>query len=374
MAQRPDEYQSAVQFDLPISEGDNERTRLLPQQRRGSARNSILNFSLLSPGAPLTEEAEMRRKREERQSELRRRRNSVFVVDDGPSLKNKRLKAQRHEQRGDNQVHSNRFKRDVEYDGENHFSVLFQLYGSVWPAVLPWCLAVLVVTGAVWYLREHKIVDLTIASNTGHSFMSILVSFLIVTRTTITYNRFMEARQHLANLYRSSREIVHYTCILTNQNMSVEAKKWRSEVAYRTIVTLRVAVAALEYRSKGVNTWEVIPDGEHEKTELIVEHHDATLVEELHGDRAFSSGSQPSERDMGPRTDSMASEYKPSTDHFAVLRTLAHGPRTRMDENFRAPIVWAYNLREASTSILPFPYPLRRTWNHLLEVFIVWLD
>ena len=326
-----EESQSNVQFNAPGS--NNEGTGLLEPRSVGgqSRRISILSFPLLSPAeGHLSEEEELQRKKEKQEQQLRRHRNSVFGVID-PSSSNipkSHSKAQRHKIQ-----HKTHYKRDVEYDGENHFSILFQLYGSVWPAVLPWCLTVLVVTGAVWYLRQNHIVDLTISSNTGHTFMSILVSFLIVTRTTITYNRFMEARQHLADLYRSSREIVQYTCLLTNQNVSDEAKRWRSEVAYKTIVALRVAVAALEYRSKGVNTWEVIPEEDHENTELMVEH-----------DNGPASPRTPITRDES----SIGAEYKPATDHFSVLRTLAHGPRSRIDENFRAPIVWAYNLREAS--------------------------
>mmetsp|Transcript_16229 Transcript_16229/g.21237 ORF Transcript_16229/g.21237 Transcript_16229/m.21237 type:complete len:497 (-) Transcript_16229:57-1547(-) len=318
-----------VQFDTDAGESSSpladERSSLLSDDGHDLHRSppSLFGAFLHRP----TEEEEQRRKQEERHQQARRRLNSVFAVPEHDTIKGQR-----------NRQHANDYKRDVEYDGENHMAVVFQLYGSVWPAVLPWCFATLLVTAAIWYLREHNIIDLTIASSTGHSFMSILVSFLIVTRTTITYNRFMEARQHLADLYRSSRELVHYTCVLTNQNTSEEAKKWRREVAYRTIVTLRVAVAALEYRSKGVNTWEVIPVEEHERTELIIDHHEADSSVRGLRPKSFSHRS---------RDTTLASEYKPNTDHFAVLKHLAHGPRTRTDENFRAPIVWAYNLREA---------------------------
>lgn len=95
----------------------------------------------------------------------------------------------------------------------------------------------------------------------------------------------------------------------------------------------------------------MIPEDEHEKTELIIEHHEAEESIRHLRPKSFRS----------PRNStaesSHRSEYKPSTDHFSVLKSLAHGPRTRTDENFRAPIIWAYNLREAvsreSWPILP---------------------
>jgi len=85
-----------------------------------------------------------------------------------------------------------KYKRDVIYDEDDHLGVMFQLYGSVWPKVLPWCIAVMTITYLFIYLRNHGIVDLTIADNTGHNFMSILVSFLVVTRVRklLVFERF----------------------------------------------------------------------------------------------------------------------------------------------------------------------------------------
>ena len=205
------------------------------------------------------------------------------------------------------------------YNEENHLAVMCQVYGSVWPKVLPWCLAVCALTYLFIYLRENDIVDVTISDPTGHNFMSILVSFLVVTRVTITYNRFMEARQHLQDLFLSVRELIQYTCVLTNQNTSAAAKQWRQDVAYRTIIGLRLAMSAVEFRSTGIHAWDVLPDEDHAQTPLMVD----------------------------PQNDAQAVNYKP-TDHVVqVVRALQHGPRTTSDENFRAPVVWTLHLREA---------------------------
>lgn len=213
-----------------------------------------------------------------------------------------------------------KYKRDVIYDEENHLGVMFQLYGSVWPTVLPWCLAVMVVTYGFIYLRNHGIVDLTIADNTGHNFMSILVSFLVVTRVTITYSRFMEARQYLQDLFLSCRELIQYTCILTNQNTFKDARLWRQDVAYRTIVCLRLAMASVENRSTKINAWDVLPDADHGSVPLMLN-----------------------------KDDEGTENYHPPDDVLDIMKALRHGPRTLSDENFRAPIVYAMNLREALT-------------------------
>jgi len=72
------------------------------------------------------------------------------------------------------------------------------------------------------------------------------VSFLVVTRANITYARYMESRQYLTDCYRTCREIVQHTCILTLFENSAGAQEWRQEVAYRTILLLRITMAAIE--------------------------------------------------------------------------------------------------------------------------------
>ena len=129
----------------------------------------------------------------------------------------------------------------------------------------------------------------------------------------------MEARQHLQDLFLSTRELIQYTCVLTNQNTSADAKLWRQDVAYRTIVGLRLAMSAVEYRSTGVSAWEVLPDDDHRQTPLMLD----------------------------PQKDKAAMTYRPTDEVVQVARALQHGPRTTTDENFRAPIVWTLHLREA---------------------------
>lgn len=258
--------------------------------------------------------------------------------------------------------------RDVDYDMDSHFSVLFQMQGSVWPKVLrksvptvtnesdmrpvtvssnsqhiisfqtsetAWCLVTMVFTYAIIALRDAGIVNLTIKNSTGHSFMSLLVSFLVVTRATITYNRFMEARQGLTDLYSAAREVVQYACLLSMENTGAAAVKWRQDVAYRTIVCLRMATAAVEFRSKGVSAWESL-----EEPDQDVEERNTSLGNPGEGT---------------PTEDASESQ----TDHSSFLRLIAHGPRTDTDENFRAAVVWIYNLRE--TCMAP-----RRTGSSIL--------
>jgi predicted membrane chloride channel (bestrophin family) len=209
-------------------------------------------------------------------------------------------------------------KRVIRYESDSHVRVLFQMYGSVWPAVLPYCIVSVSITAIIAYLQSNRIVDLTFASSTGHSFMAIMVSFLVVTRANITYARYMESRQYLSDCYRNCRELVQHVCILTLFEDSPSAQEWRRKVAYQTILLLRVTMAAIEFRSSSINTWDVTDENLELLTPTTPAHRRLVSV--------------------------MPSALTPQNQRISKW---AHGERTMADENFRAPIVLAYNLRQA---------------------------
>lgn len=157
----------------------------------------------------------------------------------------------------------------TKYVSENHFKVLTQMVGSVWPDVLPYCIANTLLTFLIYYLKTYQGIDLTF-SDKGHSFMSMLVSFLIVTRSNIAYNRLMESNTHLINCMRCCRELVQHTVAFTRHEANeAKAKEWRSQVARRTIVLLRTTVSVLEYQSKGIDAWKTLELSREEKQALL---------------------------------------------------------------------------------------------------------
>lgn len=60
--------------------------------------------------------------------------------------------------------------------------------------------------------------------------MSMLASFYVITSTQITLKRYMEARNFLGQIHRSSVNIVHMVNIITMDDMSQEAKEYRYNV------------------------------------------------------------------------------------------------------------------------------------------------
>lgn len=145
--------------------------------------------------------------------------------------------------------------RRCTYNDRNHLSVLTQCYGSVWPKVLRFCIINMAITLLVFYTCQ-KIDWLTI-DPAGHRCMALILSFLVVTRCKIAVARYMESMGYLTDCYTSCRDLIHYTCVLTQQDTSEGATVWRHNVAYRTIILLRVTMSAIEYESQKHMPWEI---------------------------------------------------------------------------------------------------------------------
>lgn len=150
----------------------------------------------------------------------------------------------------------------VNYDSSDHMAVITQLHGSILPKVIPCCILNCLLTFLVFAMQQNAnnpdndsllrflpAVDLTF-SDQGHTFMSVMVSFLVVTRITIAYNRFIEARNFLDKAMISCREFIQHSICFTRYDHSKGAQDWRAELARRSIVLLRTLVCILEYPSK----------------------------------------------------------------------------------------------------------------------------
>ena len=119
--------------------------------------------------------------------------------------------------------------KKVDYKDSNHFSVFFQMYGSVWPQVIWYCIANAFITTVLWYFVKIRQFPWAM-DPIGHKFMGVLVSFLLIGRLKIIFSRFMEARAHLSDIFRSCRELVHYAIVLTMHDKESDAAEWRRNV------------------------------------------------------------------------------------------------------------------------------------------------
>ena len=174
----------------------------------------------------------------------------------------------------------------VSYESESHWKVLTQMRGSLWPKVrsstvllvvqslvfcsslthisplpqvLPYCVFNVCLMIALILLDRrfpdaHKMVEV---SSQRHSFVTLVVSFLLVSRVNTAMSRYNVARDHLGSMYRESRELIQNVCVFSRDSTDEKAKEWRMEIAYRCLMLLRTAMAVIDYPTTGVPAWEV---------------------------------------------------------------------------------------------------------------------
>ena len=83
--------------------------------------------------------------------------------------------------------------------------------------------------------------------DTGHTYAVALVSFFIVTRTNISYGRYMEGRALLGAAMRSVREISQTSAALTVKAKGPQWAEWRGRVSRRAALLLRALACVLHH-------------------------------------------------------------------------------------------------------------------------------
>lgn len=156
----------------------------------------------------------------------------------------------------------------VLYDTTDHIGVIFSLYASIWPKVLPYCIINTAIAFAVNYFDAKSYANLSF-SDKGHHFMSAMVSYLLVTRSHIAVKRYMESRDLLSQIMKSCRELVQHTVTFTRYDHSKKAKKWRADIARRTCSMLRAIVSVLRYDIQNEHVWQVAELSKVEKQALL---------------------------------------------------------------------------------------------------------
>lgn len=63
-------------------------------------------------------------------------------------------------------------------------------------------------------------------STQGHSFMTLIVSFLLVSRVNIGLGRYNQARDCLGAMYREERELIQNAVVFSDHCLDKSAKEW----------------------------------------------------------------------------------------------------------------------------------------------------
>eukprot|EP00816_Leptocylindrus_hargravesii_P002009 CAMPEP_0196817064 /NCGR_PEP_ID=MMETSP1362-20130617/58616_1 /TAXON_ID=163516 /ORGANISM="Leptocylindrus danicus, Strain CCMP1856" /LENGTH=1034 /DNA_ID=CAMNT_0042194615 /DNA_START=82 /DNA_END=3182 /DNA_ORIENTATION=+ len=157
----------------------------------------------------------------------------------------------------------------IYYDSRNHISVIFAIRGTVWRSVLPFCIMNIAINFAIYILNQHLDVDVRFEEG-GTSMLTIMVAFLVVSRTTSSYMRFWQARSQVSGLLRKMIQVAHLATSATGSVSRDDegAAKWRSILKCRLINSIRSTVCLL----RNTDIVEVMLLGEHSsKDEMEME-------------------------------------------------------------------------------------------------------
>jgi len=127
----------------------------------------------------------------------------------------------------------------------------------------------ILLTVLILYTGKADILDLKI-NDRGHSFMSVMVSFLIISRSHASLVRYMEARHLVGELMRCSRELIQHIVAFTRYERSKHARKWRAEISRRMCSLLRTVVVVLQHNKKREYVWQVAELTKAEKQALLL--------------------------------------------------------------------------------------------------------
>jgi len=113
------------------------------------------------------------------------------------------------------------------YDSSDHLNVLFNLHGSVWPRVLPFCLLNCLLTIVIYNVPHYFDIDITFNGGVAYEFISVLVSFFTIDRLSTTYDRYWEAREYLGDVITQCNMLAARTALFTAHDPSDKADMWR---------------------------------------------------------------------------------------------------------------------------------------------------
>lgn len=99
-------------------------------------------------------------------------------------------------------------------------------------------------------------IDLDI-SDASHSFMNMLVAFLLVNRISMSVKRYNDCRSCLGKMINGTREMLQNMIVLTRKMQEPSDKEWRNESTYRALLLLRTAMAVIDYPSIEKPAWDL---------------------------------------------------------------------------------------------------------------------
>lgn len=117
------------------------------------------------------------------------------------------------------------------------WGVLFQLEGNVFFAVLPFCVVNCLLLALVEKFEEDD--DFGFSPN-GHGLMTLLVSFLVISKVNLAFDRFRGARHYTGNAFLHLRELTQLVITVSSgfKDDDKSIQRWRSTCIDRIVELL----------------------------------------------------------------------------------------------------------------------------------------
>eukprot|EP00546_Thalassionema_frauenfeldii_P017436 CAMPEP_0178905702 /NCGR_PEP_ID=MMETSP0786-20121207/6423_1 /TAXON_ID=186022 /ORGANISM="Thalassionema frauenfeldii, Strain CCMP 1798" /LENGTH=170 /DNA_ID=CAMNT_0020577341 /DNA_START=99 /DNA_END=607 /DNA_ORIENTATION=+ len=140
------------------------------------------------------------------------------------------------------------------------WSVIFRLEGNVMFAVLPLCIVNCLLLALVEYVRRRYHFEF---SPTGHGLLTLLVSFLVISKVNLAYDRYKAVRQYAGQGSIALRELIQMAIAVSNTAMynhnnnheeintdrAKELRHWRLECVTKATEILDASLCILQDRS-----------------------------------------------------------------------------------------------------------------------------
>ena len=97
--------------------------------------------------------------------------------------------------------------------------------------VIPYCILNCAVLVLVSYLQEKHKFRIHLQPE-GHELMSLLIAYLVVSKVTLAFNRYMSLRAAIGRVFLAIRETNQLALLFTDQEVTKEADDFRNSVSF----------------------------------------------------------------------------------------------------------------------------------------------
>ncbi|KAL3941226.1 MAG: hypothetical protein SGARI_000673 [Bacillariaceae sp.] len=129
--------------------------------------------------------------------------------------------------------------------------ILFRIEGDIICAVLPFCIVNCLLLALVAYYRTEREIGF---SATGHGLLTLLVSFLVISKVNLAYDRFRAVRKHAADAFLELRELIQQVISVSsndsprdkNDELTKQLQLWRMECVDKVSSLMEITVKVVK--------------------------------------------------------------------------------------------------------------------------------